>query len=198
MLSSLYQPKLVSTSTTTLVKQKVRTLTDRLRNFRVYHRYLGLVIGAFVLISSVTGILLGWKKDVDLLQPPTQKGVSTDLQQWLPLADLATLSIAGLDSAAAVQNNPIDRIEARLDKGIVKTIFKEGSWEVQLDASTGQVLSVARRHSDWIEKIHDGSIISDLFKLISMNVLGFGLLVLTVTGFFLWFYPRKIRQIKSE
>ncbi|SIT93698.1 PepSY-associated TM helix domain-containing protein [Pontibacter indicus] len=188
----------MSTSTTTLVKQKVRTLTDRLRNFRVYHRYLGLVIGAFVLISSVTGILLGWKKDVDLLQPPTQKGVSTDLQQWLPLADLATLSIAGLDSAAAVQNNPIDRIEARLDKGIVKTIFKEGSWEVQLDASTGQVLSVARRHSDWIEKIHDGSIISDLFKLISMNVLGFGLLVLTVTGFFLWFYPRKIRQIKSE
>lgn len=188
----------MSTSTTTLVKQKVRTLTDRLRNFRVYHRYLGLGIGVFVLISSVTGILLGWKKDVDLLQPPTQKGASTDLQQWLPIAELSARSLAGLDSAAAVQNNPIDRIEARLDKGIVKTIFKEGSWEVQLDASTGKVLSVARRHSDWIEKVHDGSIISDMFKLFSMNVLGFSLMILTVTGFFLWFYPKKIRKIKSE
>jgi uncharacterized iron-regulated membrane protein len=164
----------------------------------VYHRYLGLALGAFVLVSSASGILLGWKKDVDLLQPPTQKGASTDLQQWMPIADLATRSIAGLDSAVAVSNNPIDRIEARLDKGIVKTIFKEGSWEVQLDASTGQVLSVARRHSDWIEKVHDGSIISDMFKLVSMNVLGLGLLILSFTGFFLWFYPKKIRKIKSE
>ncbi|GGG21499.1 hypothetical protein GCM10011323_26780 [Pontibacter amylolyticus] len=197
-LSYLSQPNYVSTSTATLVKQKVRTLADRLRNFRTYHRYLGLFMGVFILISSVTGILLGWKKDVDLLQPPTQKGASTDLQQWLPLAELSARSLAGLDSAQAINNNPIDRIEARLDKGIVKTIFKEGSWEVQLDASTGKVLSVARRHSDWIEKIHDGSIISDLFKLISMNVLGLGLLILSVTGFFLWFYPRQIRKIKSE
>ncbi|PVY42959.1 PepSY-associated TM helix domain-containing protein [Pontibacter virosus] len=187
----------MSTSTATLVKQKVRTLADRLRNFRVYHRYLGLFLGMFILISSVTGILLGWKKDVDLLQPPTQKGVTTDLQQWLPLAELSARSLAGLDSAQGINNNPIDRIEARLDKGIVKTIFTDGSWEVQLDASTGKVLSVARRHSDWIEKIHDGSIISDLFKLISMNVLGLGLLILSVTGFFLWFYPKQIRKIKS-
>ncbi|SIR11650.1 PepSY domain-containing protein [Pontibacter lucknowensis] len=188
----------MSTSTATLVKQKVKTLAERLRNFRVYHRYLGLILGLFILVSSVTGILLGWKKDIDLLQPPTQKGVTADLQQWLPLAELSARSLAGLDSAAAITNNPIDRIEARLDKGIVKTIFKEGSWEVQLDASTGKVLSVARRHSDWIEKVHDGSIISDLFKLVSMNVLGFGLLVLSSTGFFLWFYPKKIRKIKSE
>jgi uncharacterized iron-regulated membrane protein len=188
----------VSTSTATSIKNKVRTLADRLRNFRVYHRYLGLALGLFVLISSVTGILLGWKKDVDLLQPPTRKGTSTELQQWMPLSDMASRSIAGLDSAAAVHNNPIDRIEARLDKGIVKTIFTEGSWEVQLDASTGKVLSVAQRHSDWIEKVHDGSIISDTFKLISMNVLGFGLLILSFTGFFLWFYPKKIRKMKSE
>ncbi len=188
----------MSTPTTSRAKQKVRSLADLLRSLRVYHRYLGLLLGLFILLSSVTGILLGWKKDVDLLQPPTQKGASTDLQQWLPLSEMATRSIAGLDSAVAVQNNPIDRIEARPDKGIVKTIFKEGSWEVQLDASTGKVLSVARRHSDWIEKVHDGSIISDLFKLISMNVLGFGLMLLSITGFLLWFFPKKIRKIKSE
>lgn len=193
-----YTYSLLILSTTARARQKVRSLADRLRSFRVYHRYLGLFLGVFILISSVTGILLGWKKDVDLLQPPTQKGATTDLQQWLPLAELSSRSLAGLDSAEAINNNPIDRIEARLDKGIVKTIFKEGSWEVQLDASTGKVLSVARRHSDWIEKVHDGSIISDLFKLISMNVLGFGLLILSLTGFSLWFYPKKIRKIKHE
>lgn len=179
-------------------KQQVKKIADRTRDFRTYHRYLGLVLGVLLLISSITGLLLGWKKDVELLQPPTQEGVTTDMAQWLPLSEMATLAIAGLDSAAAVQDNPIDRIEARLDKGIVKVIFLEGSWEVQLDNTTGEVLSVARRHSDWIEKIHDGSIVSDLFKLITMNILGLGLLIISVTGFFLWFYPRKIRRLKNN
>lgn len=183
---------------TTLYRPLVKKLTVRLRNYRVYHRYLGLFLGVLVLISSITGIALGWKKDIELLQPPTQKGKTADLKQWLPFSDLEASSIAGLDSAASVRNNPIDRIEARLDKGIVKTIFKEGSWEVQLDASTGKVLSVACRHSDWIEKVHDGSIVSDAFKLISMNVLGIGLLFISFTGFFLWFYPKKLRKIKNE
>lgn len=185
-------------STETGTKQQVKKIADRTRNFRKYHRYFGLVLGVLVLVSSITGLLLGWKKDIELLQPPTQNGVTTDMEQWLPLSEMAARAIAGLDSAASVQNNPIDRIEARLDKGIVKVIFVEGSWEVQLDNTTGKVLSVARRHSDWIEKIHDGSIVSDLFKLITMNVLGLGLLVISFTGFFLWFYPRKIRQLKKN
>lgn len=179
-------------------KHQVKRIADRTRNLRVYHRYFGLVLGMLVIISSVTGLLLGWKKDVELLQPPTKKGISTEMDQWLPLSKMATLAIVGLDSATAINNNPIDRIEARLDKGIVKVIFKEGSWEVQLDNTTGKVLSVARRHSDWIEKIHDGSIVSDLFKLISMNVLGIGLLVISITGFFLWFNPRKMRNLKRK
>ncbi len=184
--------------TVSTAKNKVRSITDRLRNFRVYHKYMGLVLGVFILISSITGIALGWKKDVDLLQPPTQDGTTSDLQLWVPLSTMATTAYAALDSAVSIKNNPIDRIEARPEKGMVKVLFLEGSWEVQLDGSTGKVLSVAQRHSDWIEKIHDGSIISDGFKLVTMNVLGLGLLVLSVTGFFLWFYPKKIRKLKQE
>lgn len=120
------------------------------------------------------------------------------MQQWLSLSEMAALATVGLDSATSIKGNPIDRIEARLDKGIVKVIFLEGSWEVQLDSTTGKVLSVARRHSDWIEKLHDGSIVSDLFKLISMNVLGLGLIIISVTGFFLWLYPKKIRRLKNS
>lgn len=181
---------------TIAAKKKIGHLTGSLRNYRVYHRYLGLVLAVLVLISSITGILLGWKKDVDLLQPPTQKGATPNLEQWIPLSQMSTIATAALDSAQKISTNPIDRIEARPDKGMVKVLFLEGSWEVQLDGSNGKVLSVAQRHSDWIEKIHDGSIISDFFKLITMNVLGLGLLVLTFTGFTLWFYPKRIRKLK--
>ncbi|MDX5437317.1 MAG: PepSY domain-containing protein [Pontibacter sp.] len=178
-------------------KEKIGRLTSLLRSYRVYHRYLGLVLCLLLLISSVTGLLLGWKKDIDLLQPPTQKGSTTDLEQWVPLASMAQVATAALDSAQGINSNPIDRIEARPDKGIVKVLFAEGYWEVQLDGSSGKVLSVARRHSDWIEHLHDGSIISDGFKLISMNALGIGLLLLTLTGLSLWLFPRQIRKLKQ-
>ena len=184
--------------TSSRLKDKISNLTSTLRQYRVYHRYIGLAIGLFVLISSVTGILLGWKKDVDLLQPPLIKGQTTDLSQWVSMADLATAAYAGLDSAQSIKNNPIDRIEARPEKGMVKVLFSEGYWEVQLDGSTGKVLSVARRHSDWIEQLHDGSIISDWFKLVSMNLLGIGLLILAFTGFTLWLYPKRIRRLKNR
>lgn len=187
----------IALSITQTPKQKISRLSGLLRRYRVYHRYLGLALGGFILISSLTGLLLGWKKDVDLLQPPTQEGISNDLTQWLPLAELATRATAALDSAANIQHNPIDRMEARPEKGMLKILFAEGYWEVQLDGTSGKVLSVARRHSDWIEHIHDGSIISDGFKLLSMNILGAGLLVLTLTGLSLWFFPRQIRQLKQ-
>jgi uncharacterized iron-regulated membrane protein len=168
-----------------------------LRNDRVYHRYLGLFLAVFLLISGITGLLLSWKKEVDLLQPPTQKGTTTDLSQWIPLSKMALLATAALDSSQNIVSNPIDRIEARPEKGIVKVLFLEGYWEVQLDGSTGKVLSVDRRHSDWVEQLHDGSIVSDGFKLVSMNILGLGLLASIVSGFILWFYPRRIRQLKK-
>ncbi len=178
-------------------KKKISRLAATLRNYRVYHRYLGLILSALLLISSITGLLLGWKKNVDLLQPVTQKGSTPDLLQWIPLSTMAQIATAALDSAQNISANPIDRIEARPEKGMVKVLFSEGYWEVQLDGSTGKVLSVARRHSDWIEHLHDGSIISDGFKLLSMNILGLGLLVLVASGLILWLYPRRIRQLKK-
>lgn len=178
-------------------KQKIRRLSAVLRNYRVYHRYLGLLLSILLLISSLTGILLSWKKDIALIKPPTQKEGSTDLSKWVPLSTLAQKAGMALDSAQNLPSNPIDRIDVRPDKGIVKVLFLEGYWEVQLNGSTGEVLSVGRRHSDWLESLHDGSIISDGFKLLSMNLLGFGLLILTASGFILWLYPKRIRQLKK-
>ena len=37
---------------------------------------------------------------------------------------------------------------------------------------------------------------SDGFKLISMNYLGIGLLVLLITGVWLWLGPKKIKKLK--
>lgn len=149
------------------------------------------------MVSAITGVLLSLKKDVSILQPPTEKGVSEVLSDWKPIHELSTLALNHLhDNITGSSNILVDRIDVRPTKGMAKVIFDDDSWEIQIDGVSGKVLSMGKRHSDWIEKVHDGSIISDAFKLVSMNVLGWGTMILIFTGAWLYYGPGVYRKRK--
>lgn len=174
-------------------------LVHRLRRYRRIHRFIGIVIAVLLLISAITGILLAFKKDVDIIQPPTQKGISKVLADWKPIDEIRDVAVAHLTEHVSNGDQiEIDRIDVRPSKGIAKVIFTEDSWEIQVDGVSGKVLSMSKRHSDWIESIHDGSIISDGFKLISMNFLGWGVLLLIFSGAWLYYGPGIYRRIKRS
>lgn len=180
-------------------KTRFKNLVKSLRNFRIWHRTLGLILAAFLLVSAITGVLLSLKKDVAIIQPPTQKGVATSLAEWKSIDELSRLaSDALIKKYPAQKDNVVDRIDVRPSKGIAKAIFEKGNWEVQIDGSTGAIKSIEKRYSDWIESLHDGSIVNDLFKLISMNFLGIGLIFLIATGFWLWYGPKEFRKLKRR
>lgn len=166
------------------------------RDWRKVHHYLGLAIAVFLLISALTGILLSLKKDVEIIQPATQKGISKGMQEWMPMIQLERLSSQALSDHLGYLPE-LDRVDVRPSKGVAKFQYLPGYWEVQIDASTGEILMIEKRYSDLIEKIHDGSIISDLFKLISMNLLGIGTIIMIITGLWLWYGPIKIRKLKK-
>lgn len=160
---------------------------------------LGVFLAFFIVISALTGVLLAWKKDVNIIQPPTQKGVSKSLETWKPIHELAALATKAFHKKYPEQiKNKVDRIDVRPSKGSAKVLFKKGYWEVQIDGTTGEIKSIAQRHSDWIEQLHDGSLIADWFKMLSMNVLGLGLIIMTATGFWLWYGPKKYRHLKKH
>ena len=139
--------------------------------------------------------MLALKKDVALLQPPTNSGVSNILSDWRPIAELSEIATIYLhEQIPNSKHISVDKIDVRPSKGMAKVIFDDDSWEVQIDGVSGTILSIGKRHSDWIEKLHDGSIISDGFKLVSMNVLGFGALILIFTGGWLYFGPAIYRR----
>ena len=174
----------------------LQALVQSIRKFRSLHKWIGISVALFMLITSTTGILLGWKKNVEVLQPATLKGQSTDVTKWVSFEKISEAALHAIDSITKEENS-IDRLDVRYDKGIIKVLFTQGYWEVQVDPTTGKALSVAKRHADWIEHIHDGSIISDLFKLIYTNYIGWGLLILSITGFWLWYGPRVMRKAKQ-
>jgi len=174
----------------------IQNLVHRLRQFRSIHKWIGISVALFMLVTSITGVMLGWKKNVELLQPATLKGGTLDVTKWVSFEKISQSALSAIDSVTN-EKNSIDRLDVRFDKGIIKVLFTKGYWEAQVDAATGKTLSVAQRHADWIEHIHDGSIINDFFKLVYTNYIGFGLLFLSITGFWLWYGPKRIRKAKQ-
>jgi len=173
--------------------------------FRWLHRKIAIPLLAFFFIISLTGLLLGLKKNTGLLAP-THKGISSDLSGWLSMDSLRKIAVATFkDSISAKGSGELDRIDIRPDKGVAKFTFKENYWGVQLDCTDGRVLLIEKRHSDLIEDIHDGSIIDNLVgtnaeqvKLVYTTVMGLSLLLLVVSGFWLWYGPKKIRSMRRH
>lgn len=172
-----------------------------LRTARKVHRWMGAVLFVFFFIIALTGLLLGWKKQTGLL-PPSQKGVSTLPADWLPIDSLRLhANTYLLDSISPDLSTDIDRIDIRPDKGMVKMVYKDHYWGLQLDCTTGRVLQADRRASDFLEQIHDGSLADlslntggDWFKLFYTSVMGLALLLFTITGFWLWYGPKRMRK----
>jgi uncharacterized iron-regulated membrane protein len=174
-----------------------------LRTFRKVHRITGALLFAFFFIVAITGLLLGWKKQTGLL-PESRKGVSSHSKDWLPIDSLQAKADAYLlDSVSPGLSPKMDRIDIRPDKGMVKFVYADHYWGLQLDCTTGALLQIDKRASDFIEQIHDGSIIDheftgkDIFKLIYTFIMGIALLIFTITGFWLWYGPKRMRKMTS-
>ncbi len=174
-----------------------------LRGTRKIHRLMGISLFLFFMIVSLSGILLGWKKNSNgLILPQSYHGTSTNLDNWLSFDSLHIIACNVLhDSVDSNLSLELERIDARPKKGMVKFVFIDHYWGVQIDATTGDLLHIERRHSDFIENIHDGSILDYLFntkgeilKLIYTSIMGLSLLLFTVTGFWLWCGPKIMRK----
>ena len=172
-----------------------------LRLTRTIHRTTGIFLFVFFFVLACTGLLLGWKKNTGgVILAKTHQGTSTDLKDWLPVDVLHQKAVEAMkQSLSPGVSLKLDRIDIRPDKGSVKFIFVEHYWGVQLDGATGKVLHIERRRADFIENVHDGSVL-DYFagtdgqiKLAYTTVMGTALLAFTITGFWLWYGPKRYR-----
>lgn len=189
------------------MQMKQRIQAKRLRWVRKIHRTTGIILFVILLIIAITGIFLGWKKNTNgLILPETQKGQSSEFENWMSLDSLHTIAIKAFNDSLNSNKIPtLNKIDVRKEKGIVKFVFEDGYWGIQLDGTTGEVLQIERRWSDLIENIHDGSLLdnffgskSGFFKLTITTSAGIGILIFVITGFWLWYVPREIRKKRKS
>ncbi len=158
------------------------------------HRWGAFVIALPLLLVIATGLLLQLKKQVSWVQPPSQKGSGTiPAVSWEKILD----SAMSVPESEVEDWNGIDRLDVRPGKGIIKIQCKN-SWEIQIDAHSGEVLSSTYRRSDLIESLHDGSFFHDAAKLWVFLPNGLALLGLWITGVYLWYLPIRANRAKAR
>jgi len=183
--------------------EKTSKIAQSTRTYRKLHKWIALPLFVFVLLLGITGLLLGWKKHVGIL-PKTEKGESKQAQEWVKIDSIQQVAKNYVRNELKISDK-IDRIDIRPQKGIAKIVFVEHFTELQIDCKTGKILAINTRTSDIIEKIHDGSILDVLMqteneqvKLVYTTLLGSGLILLSVSGFFLWYNPIRMRKQKIK
>lgn len=152
---------------------------------RRVHRWAAVLCMLPLVVVICTGLLLQLKKQNAWVQPPEQRGVGT-----VPTVSMdAVLEAARSADGTNIESwADIKRLDFRPSKGIVKVITPDG-FEIQIDTETAKVLQVARRRSDLIESLHDGSFFGPFAKLGIFLPVGFLLLGLWFSGVYLWFLP---------
>jgi len=161
---------------------------------RKAHYWSAIIVALPVLIIIITGLLLQVKKQSAWIQPLEKRGVGQE-----PVIALdGLLDICRAVPQAGVRTwADIHRVDLRPSKGILKVSTK-GNWELQIDAQTAQVLQVAYRRSDIIEAIHDGSWFHPFVKLGVFLPSGLVLLLLWLTGMYLFLSPILARRRRTQ
>lgn len=155
------------------------------RDSRKIHRIGAIIIALPFLIVLVTGLLLQVKKDITWVQPASQEGVSS-----IPSISFdQILEVSKTVEEAQISSwDDVDRLDVRPDKGMVK-VRAVNHWEIQIDTETSEILQVKYRRSDIIEAMHDGSWFADAAKYWIFLPTGFIVLVLWITGIYMYFIP---------
>ncbi|WP_426358159.1 PepSY domain-containing protein [Pseudocolwellia sp. HL-MZ19] len=161
---------------------------------RSTHKWASIIVAIPVLIIIVTGILLLIKKEFSYLQPASQSGVSN--VPSIPF-DVILQQAKSVEEAQVESWDSIDRLDVRPSKGIIK-IRTNSQWEIQLDSETAEILHVAYRRSDTIEQIHDGTYWQKNANLWLSLPVAITLLLISLTGLFLFFYPYYKRFQKRD
>lgn len=159
------------------------------RNTRTLHRWIGVITSLFMILMAFTGFFLAIKKRVAWIQPPTKKG--TQFEQFTEIAPISKIAdavfAAGIDEMQTMDQ--IDRFELHLSKRIFKVTSTQGYHEVQVDAKTAEVLSVAKRTDMFMEQVHDMSFFAPWMHDWVLPAVAISLVTLGITGIVIFFVP---------
>ena len=159
------------------------------------HAWISICFAVPLVVIIITGILLQLKKQLPFVKPVERAGVTHE-PVATPAQYLEAINRGKLDGNVTWKD--VQRVDIRPSKGIAKVILKSDV-EYQVDLGTGHILQRELRMSDFIESLHDGSFFAgDISKLGVFLPAAIGLLVLWVSGIYMFWLPLVVKLRKSR
>lgn len=160
---------------------------------RKIHYWLSIAAAVPILIVIASGILLQVKKQFSWIQPAEQRGKSKTAM--ISLAQVLEISKTVVEAEIETWED-INRLDVRPSRGMLK-VWAKNNWEIQIDTETGAILQTAYRRSDIIESFHDGSFFHDSVKMWIFLPSGIILLILWLTGMYLFILPIWVKRSRK-
>lgn len=173
--------------------KKAATSLRFARFSRKLHKWAGIFLALVAVVLSISGAFIAYKTQLDYLQPTARSGAKGDIANAITPAKVAEIILA-MQLPEARELKHINRIELRPKKRMYKVRLEAfDNWssprEIQIDAMTGAVLHDGLRGDQLWTDIHSFAVFGEITKLISMTLAGLSLLWLSLSGFYLFFYP---------
>ncbi|MDP4149641.1 MAG: PepSY-associated TM helix domain-containing protein [Bacteroidota bacterium] len=174
-----------------------------LASSRIWHRRIASLLFIFFCLIGLTGLMLGWKAMfTNVIFDKRNVRAETALKKWLPLDSLEKLAVSSLNERTKGHFLHAENVLLKPSKGYINFSF-EDYYNIQVDGGTGTAIHIEQKNGGWIQDIHDGAILDGLFasksgvsKKAYTSIMALSLLFLAISGFYLWYKPRRIKQSK--
>ena len=175
-----------------------------LQNFRNLHKKFASVLFVFFFLIGLSGAMLAFKSVFSKTIYENNANKSTDAKvHFLPVDSLELLATTSLNAYANTAFKHSEKVEIKVTKGSVIFYYKN-ALSIQVNSNTGAPILIEKKFGGIIQDIHDGAILdgwienkSSIFKKGYSMIMGLSLLLLTITGTYLWYKPRLIKKQKG-
>lgn len=168
------------------------------RHARSWHKWTGLLLSLVMAVLAISGVFIAFKKELEYLQPAARSGTAVPLESVLPPAQIAA-RVYALQQEEGGARHAINRIELRPERFLYKVRLESDSAfasprELQFDAGSGELLHRGVRGDQLWMDVHSFGIFGQWTKLILMSLAGVSLFWLSLSGLYLFSFPRWLRR----
>ena len=175
-----------------------------LQSVRNLHKKFASVLFVFFFFIGFTGSLLAFKSFfTKTIFENKQVKSEASLMHFLPIDSLEKAAVTAINEKAGTAFKKSEKVEIKISKGTILFYFKD-AYSIQLNGETGLPLLIEKKYGGIIQDIHDGAILDSWivnsfsgFKKGYSLIMGLSLLLLTITGTYLWYKPRMIKKGRS-
>jgi uncharacterized iron-regulated membrane protein len=172
-----------------------------LQNFRSLHKKFASLLFVFFFLIGLTGSLLSFKSAfTKVIFENKEMSAESKLSTFLPLDSLEKMATSMLNEKANTQFKKSEKVEIKIAKGTVLFYYKD-AYSIQLNGASGAPILIEKKFGGIIQDIHDGAILDSLFtnklslsKKVYSIIMGLSLLLLTITGTYMWYKPKMIKK----